>query len=112
MQKIRPLKGLVDSQTRTYTQARPTSRTGTMSYGAFYITHDHLANCGIEVAPADIWCPVLLLGGTSIPISDRMGFIEHLLAAGYEVASIENPAGSPLDFRATPGADRAAALQS
>jgi hypothetical protein len=83
----------------------------TKFYKAFYVEHNQLAGLGIEVAPRNIGYPALLLGGTSIPISDRMGLIVHLLAAGYEVASIENPIGPPLDFCANPARDRVAALR-
>lgn len=112
MQKLALLNDLVNSRMRTYTHARPASRAGIMSYRAFYVRCDHLAGIGIEVAPADKRRPILLLGGTSIPICDRMGLITHLLASGYEVASIENPGGSFFDLRVTPGADRVSALRS
>lgn len=117
-ERRQPLKGLVESEIEYYAHPfehfrgrRMTCRNRTISYRAFYITRDHLAGLGIEVAPVNIGRPVLLLGGTSIPISDRMGFIEHLLAAGYEVASIENPIGPLLDFFANPALDRATALR-
>ncbi len=113
-----PLKALVESKIEHYTQPSRQIRdkkTGwrerTTSFRAFYITRDHLASLGIGVAPEDVGRPVLLLGGTSIPISDRMQFIQHLLADGYEVASIENPIGSPLDLYANPAVDRITALR-
>ena len=117
-ERRQPLKGLVKSEIEYYTHTfvhfrgrRMACRNRTISYRAFYITRDHLASLGIEVAPVNIGRPVLLLGGTSLPISDRMGFISHLLAAGYEVASIENPIGPRLDFYANPALDRATALR-
>ena len=113
-----PLKALVESNIEQYTQpSRHIRDRGmgwrerTVSFRAFYVTRDHLASLGIEVAPENVGRPVLLLGGTSIPISDRMGFIQHLLVAGYEVASIENPIGTPLDFYADPAVDRITALR-
>ncbi len=113
-----PLKSLVESKIENYTRpfeeirgGKVGRRDGRIPYRAFYVTRDDLKSLGVEVAPEDVGRPILLLGGTSVPISDRMGFIEHLLAAGYEVTSIENPIGSPLDFHINPGVDRARTLR-
>jgi hypothetical protein len=54
---------------------------------------------------------VLLLGGTSIPVTDRKKLIKSFLEAGHEVASIENPIGGPFDFNIDPVKERPDALK-
>ncbi|MGO9612367.1 MAG: B12-binding domain-containing radical SAM protein [Dissulfurispiraceae bacterium] len=81
-------------------------------YKGFYVPSSLLSTCGIQTLRENAGRPLLLLGGTSIPIEDRKELIGFLLQAGYEVASIENPIGSPLDFSMRPGLDRAISLTS
>jgi hypothetical protein len=81
-------------------------------YKGFYVPASILATYGIQVLQENAGHPLLLLGGTSISIEDRRELIVFLLKAGYEVASIENPIGSPLDFSTQPGLDRALSLTS
>ena len=81
-------------------------------YKGFYVPASLLAARGVEVPEENVGRPLLLLGGTSIPIVDRKELIISLLEAGYEVASIENPIGCPLDFSSRPGLDRTLSLTS
>jgi hypothetical protein len=61
-----------------------------------------LLSKGIKVLECNAKRPILLLGGTGIPIDDRREFITFLLKSGYEVASIENPIGGPFDIGRNP----------
>jgi radical SAM superfamily enzyme YgiQ (UPF0313 family) len=80
-------------------------------YKAFHISSAILAEQGIKVSECDAKRPIVLLGGTSIPISDRREFITFLLEAGYEVATIENPIGGPFDIGINPKRERPESLR-
>jgi radical SAM superfamily enzyme YgiQ (UPF0313 family) len=80
-------------------------------YMACYVPSSHLTKHGITVLEVNAKRPILLLGGTSIPISDRREFIEFLLMAGYEVATIENPIGGLLDIGINPKKERPESLR-
>lgn len=80
-------------------------------YGSFYIDGIDLRKYGFPVPKENLYKPVLLLGGTSIPVSDRKRLIKSFLEAGHEVASIENPIGGPFDFRIDPVKERPDALK-
>lgn len=81
------------------------------AYRGFYIPSSLLISQGIQVSEENTGRPILLLGGTSIPISDRKEFIGFLLDEGYEVASIENPIGGPLDVEINPAVERPISLR-
>ncbi|HLA05484.1 MAG TPA: hypothetical protein VJZ16_05840, partial [Syntrophales bacterium] len=81
------------------------------AYRGFYIPSSLLISRGIPVPEENARRPILLLGGTSIPISDRREFIGFLLDEGYEVASIENPIGGPLDVEINPAVERPLSLR-
>lgn len=85
-------------------------RTKNSPYRGFYIPSSLLISQGIQVYEENARRPILLLGGTSIPISDRKEFIGFLLDEGYEVASIENPIGGPLDVGINPAVERPISL--
>jgi radical SAM superfamily enzyme YgiQ (UPF0313 family) len=80
-------------------------------YKALYLDGVTLQKFGFSVCDENMSSPVLLLGGTSIPVSDRKRLIRSLLEAGYEVASIENPIGGPLDFMIDPVTERPNSLR-
>ncbi len=80
-------------------------------YGTFYLDGLDLRKYGYPVPAENLYRPVLLLGGTSIPVSYRRRLIKSFLEAGYEVASIENPIGGPFDFRINPVKERPDALK-
>ena len=80
-------------------------------YMACYIPSSRLTEQGITVLEGNAKRPILLLGGTSITIYDRREFIEFLLMAGYEVATIENPIGGPLDVGINPKKERPESLR-
>jgi radical SAM superfamily enzyme YgiQ (UPF0313 family) len=80
-------------------------------YGTFYVNGINLRKYGFSVPSENLYKPVLLLGGTSIPVSDRKRLIKSFLEAGYEVASIENPIGGHFDFRIDPVKERPEALK-
>lgn len=80
-------------------------------YKGIYISSNTLSKHGIEVPECNSRRPLLLLGGTSIPISDRKEFITFLLESGFEVASIENSIGGPFDIFINPKKERPKSLQ-
>jgi radical SAM superfamily enzyme YgiQ (UPF0313 family) len=80
-------------------------------YKTFYVDGIDLRKYGFSVPSDNLHRPVLLLGGTSIPVSDRKRLIKSFLETGYEVASIENPIGGPFDFRIDPVKERPEALK-
>jgi radical SAM superfamily enzyme YgiQ (UPF0313 family)/pimeloyl-ACP methyl ester carboxylesterase len=80
-------------------------------YGTFYVSGDDLCKYGFTVSPENLHNPALLLGGTSIRVSDRRRLIKSFLEAGYEVASIENPLGNAFSFRINPVKERPEALK-
>lgn len=79
-------------------------------YKAFYVNHEEMDRYGVSVPEAGRGRPVLLLGGTSISLSDRKDFLGHLLRSGFEVAGIENPIGGLFDVRINPVQERPEAL--
>ncbi len=87
------------------------SRRGQKGYGTFYVDGIDLRKYGFQVPSEKLHKPILLLGGTSIPISDRKRLIKSLLEAGNEVASLENPIGRAFDFRINPAKERPEALK-
>jgi hypothetical protein len=82
------------------------------SYRGFYLPACLLSKYGIVVSEENIQHPILLLGGTSIPISDREDLIGFLIESGYEVASLENPIGGLFDIGTNPAQERLVSLQS
>ncbi len=80
-------------------------------YRACYIPSSRLTERGITVLEGNAKRPILLLGGTSIPLSDRREFVEFLLKAGYEVATIENPIGGLFDVGINPVKERPESLR-
>ena len=80
-------------------------------YKTFYVDGAELRNYGFTVPSENLHNPVLLLGGTSIPVSDRRRLIKSFLEAGCEVASIENPIGGLFNFRINPAKERPEALK-
>ncbi|HHT9105427.1 MAG TPA: B12-binding domain-containing radical SAM protein [Candidatus Wujingus californicus] len=92
-------------------QIAPVRSPSGKKYKTFYVDGIDLRNYGFSVPSENLHNPVLLLGGTSIPISDRKRLIKSFLEAGYEVASIENPIGGLFNFRIDPVKERPEALK-
>ena len=102
----------IDKIIEETTQVFSLERDGQLrSYKAFYISSDILAGQGIKVLDGNSRRPILLLGGTSIPISDRKEFISFILKSGYEMATIENPIGGPFDIKINPKIERPDSLR-
>lgn len=110
-QRTKGVDRLIEQTLRDFSVSYPKDKAAG-SYRGFYITGSHLAARGINVPQENVGRPILLLGGTSIPISDRKEFIEFILEAGYEVASIENPMGGPFDMHIKPVSERPASLRN
>ncbi len=98
--------GLIEQGLKAFTL--PQSRS---SFRFSYVSEQQLSQRGIKVEDEDKERPILVLGGTSIPISDRLEFIEFLMESGYEVATIENPIGGPWDIFINPARERPASLK-
>ena len=80
-------------------------------YRAFYLPSSIHESHGIAIPECRRKRPILLLAGTSIPLSDRSDLVRYFVEAGYEVASIINPIGGPFDFGIDPKKDRVDALR-
>ena len=98
--------GLIDQAIRSTNL--PESNKHTYKY--FYVRQSLLNERGVEVEHNDARRPLLIIGGTSITLSDSREFLEYLLESGYEVVGIDNPLGGPLDFRMNPARDRVSSL--
>ena len=84
---------------------------GGKPYKTIYLDGSLLYNYGFQIPPENLHRPVLLLGGTSIPVVYQKRLIKSFLEAGYEVASIENPIGGIFSFGIRPVEDRPEALR-
>lgn len=81
------------------------------NYRAFYIPSPLLSEQGIQISEEDHKRPVLLLGGSSIPLSARKALLAYMLESGLEVASIENPIGNLFDLKIDPARERPESLR-
>ncbi len=77
-----------------------------------YIDHAALAREGVTVSAPNRRWPILVLSGTSLPVSCSQGLLAYILRSGFEVATIENPIGGPFDIRINPKRERPAALRA
>ena len=80
-------------------------------YEAFYLEAPMHKTLGINVPNENRGRPILLLAGTSIPISDRIDLVKDLVDSGYEVASISNQIGGLFDIDINPRKDRVDSLR-
>jgi hypothetical protein len=96
---------------RVSDQIVPVRSPGGKKYEIFYANGIELRKYGFSVPSERLRHPALLLGGTSIPVSNRKRLIKSFLEAGYEVASIENPIGGPFSFGIDPVRERPEALK-
>lgn len=80
-------------------------------YEAFYLAAPMHSRHGINVSGKNRGRPILLLAGTSIPISDRIDLVTYLVKSGYEVASISNQIGGLFDVKINPKKDRVDSLR-
>ncbi len=77
-----------------------------------YIDHVTLERYRIGVSVQNRKWPILVLSGTSLPVSCSQGLLLHIMRSGFEVATIENPIGGPFDFHINPKRERPAALRT